>query len=90
MSSVQVAPRALGDIMKYRLHIDVPLVNDMKESVDLSQQIIQSIQKALTTSGIKDIEMNYRLGNDEDRQKANYLNINENGHASNKKNKIVL
>ena len=34
--------------------------------------------------------INYRLGHDEDRQKSNYLDINENGHASNKKIRIDL
>ena len=30
-------------------------------------------------------EINCRLGNDGDRQKSNYLDVNENGHTSNKK-----
>ena len=36
------------------------------------------------------LEINYRVGNDTDRQKSNYLMINENGHVANKKNVINL
>jgi len=38
--------------------------------------------------GITDI--NYRLGNDQDRQKSNYMIRNENGHIANKKSRINL
>jgi hypothetical protein len=34
--------------------------------------------------------INYRLGNDQDRQKSNYLIKNQNGHVANKKLKINL
>jgi hypothetical protein len=35
-------------------------------------------------------DINFRLGNDEDRQKSNYLIKNENGHVANKKSRIHL
>ncbi len=76
--------------MNYRLHIDVPLVADMNESVAMSKQLIEIIKNSLVDNNIENIKINYRLGNDEDRQKSNYLNINENGHASNKKSIIEL
>lgn len=76
--------------MNYRLHIDVPLVADMNQSVAMSKQLIEIIKNSLVDNNIENIKINYRLGNDEDRQKSNYLNINENGHASNKKSIIEL
>ena len=76
--------------MNYRLHIDVPLVADMNESVAMSKQLIEIIKNSLVDNNIENIKINYRLGNDEDRQKSNYLNINENGHVSNKKSIIEL
>ncbi len=42
----------------------------------------------LIDMGITDI--NYRLGNDNDRQKSNYMIRNENGHIANKKSRINL
>jgi hypothetical protein len=79
-----------GETMNYRLHIDVPLVADMNQSVAMSKQLIEIIKNSLVDNNIENIKINYRLGNDEDRQKSNYLNINENGHASNKKSIIEL
>ena len=71
--------------MKYRLHIDVPLVTDMKESVDMSEQIVQAIQKALDDTNLENIRVNYRLGNDEDRTNKNYLVLTDSGHATKNK-----
>lgn len=62
----------------------------MNESVAMSKQLIEIIKNSLVDNNIENIKINYRLGNDEDRQKSNYLNINENGHASNKKSIIEL
>jgi hypothetical protein len=36
------------------------------------------------------IGMNYRLGNDEDRQKSNYLKKDEEGHVNNKKTRLTF
>ena len=68
----------------YRLHIDIPIGYNLDDSATQASQITLLVKEALERSGMK-IEMNYRLGNDEDRGKKNYLDINENGHASNKK-----
>jgi len=76
--------------MNYRLHIDVPLVADMNESVAMSNRLIEIIKNAMIANNIQNTQINYRVGNDEDRQKSNYLSINENGHASNKKSIIEL
>jgi hypothetical protein len=81
----------------FRLHIDIPLSHDQLESISLTKEFIYRLhdmldldsdrEKALV-SKIRKIQ--YRLGNDEDRQNSNYLDINENGHVSTKKCKIVL
>ena len=34
--------------------------------------------------------MNYRLGHDNDRQKSNYLNMDEEGHVNNKKTRLTF
>ena len=34
--------------------------------------------------------MNYRLGNDEDRQKSNYFMKDEEGHVNNKKTRLTF
>ena len=79
--------------MNYRLHIDIPLGQDEEEAVKIAQTILQhtfnennNTSAKWRTVGVG--EVNYRLGYDEDRQKSNYLDKNENGHVSNKKNKI--
>jgi len=82
----------------YRLHIDIPLGTSEENAIPAAKQLmewhfadvdakdrIQTISRGVELSTI-----NYRLGHDEDRQKSNYLNINENGHASNKKIRIDL
>jgi hypothetical protein len=35
-------------------------------------------------------QINYRLGHDEDRQKSNYLMMDDNGHCSTKKTKVRI
>lgn len=70
----------------YRLHIDIPLGDNREESIQRSEKILKIIQDALVNSGdFSGTEVNYRLGNDTDRQKSNHLDINHNGHCSNKK-----
>ena len=64
----------------YRLHIDIPLNYTEKQAIELSDQITLMISRVITNH-----QINYRLGNDEDRQKSNYLTKNANGHVSNKK-----
>ncbi len=71
----------------HRLHIDIPLNKDLELSVDLSKKIVDF----LSTLNIEGVDLvQYRLSNDTDRGNKNYLDINENGHASNKKMQIVF
>lgn len=76
---------------KYRLHIDFPLTDSLEESKDRSNAIMQAflrvLQEQQENSGQ---DVNFRLGNDGDRQKSNYLEINENGHVNNKKSKTKI
>jgi hypothetical protein len=76
----------------FRLHIDIPLNTDEATAAALSEMIVAQL-----ASNIKPIpkekgitELNYRLGNDEDRQKSNYLIKTESGHVANKKSRVVL
>lgn len=80
----------------YRLHIDIPIDTDEKTAKDIAYSILQwsffdnknQTKIRLKEYGIE--QVNYRLGNDEDRQKSNYFDKNENGHCSNKKTKISI
>lgn len=76
----------------YRLHIDIPMEGlSLEQSKEISEYltgVIWNSNTALRERGIK--YANVRLGNDQDRQKSNYLDFNENGHVTNKKRKIIL
>ena len=83
----------------YRLHVDIPLGHDEDTAKQVAEQIVhwvfrdgdaqERIQRlALDKFDIQ--EINCRLGNDEDRQKSNYLDVNENGHTTNKKIRIRI
>lgn len=77
----------------YRLHIDFPLGNDQQEAIRISNKIIQFLTEQKYNGLVSlpvNTEMGARLGNDTDRGKKDYLRINENGHAANGKQKIVL
>ena len=74
----------------HRLHIDIPLTGNLDEAAIQSKQIVNKIQEALDGMRIKGSHFNYRLGHDDDRQRSNYLDINENGHCSNKKARVPL
>jgi hypothetical protein len=63
--------------MAYRIHIDIPL--------EVASQEVQDLTKGLGGS-----QINYRLGDDTDRQKSNYLVLTPSGHATNQKCKILL
>lgn len=77
--------------MNYRLHIDIPiLTGDMNEAANVAKTIMEHIHAALSYQHDKFNSVNYRLGHDEDRQKSNYLDLNEKGHCSNKKLSIDL
>jgi hypothetical protein len=78
----------------YRLHIDIPINVSEEQALKISQEIINFAFDNFQSHALlmsHDIEsVNYRLGNDYDRQKSNYFSKNENGHVNNKKSKIVI
>ena len=84
--------------MQYRLHIDIPLGSDEAEAINAAESLIRwhfidpeaANKIKRLTSDVSLSTINYRLGHDEDRQKSNYLQVNENGHASNKKTRISI
>jgi hypothetical protein len=74
---------------KFRLHIDIPLGFGEAEAAEKAKTIIELLRKEnMVEMSVEQI--NYRLGNDEDRQKSNYLEKNANGHTSNKKSRIMI
>ena len=84
---------------QYRLHIDIPLGTNETEAIASAKSIMewhfkdkeaQEKIQMLTYDRTPLTEINYRLGHDEDRQRSNYLHMNENGHVNNKKSKIML
>lgn len=69
----------------YRLHIDVPLGEDLEKAKHLAFFAVEYLSQMQKTG----IDMfQYRLSHDLDRGNKNYLDINENGHCSSKKNKV--
>tara|TARA_R100000008_G_scaffold43290_2_gene25039 strand:- start:157 stop:417 length:261 start_codon:yes stop_codon:yes gene_type:complete len=82
----------------YRLHIDIPLGTNEEDALHAAKQLMEwyfididaKDRINRLTHGVDLSTINYRLGHDEDRQKSNYLDINENGHASNKKIRISM
>ena len=84
---------------EYRLHIDIPLGENEDVARFVSKQIVhwmfddQEARARLNNlaMGESQIEkINYRLGHDDDRQKSNYLQVNENGHINNKKSRLNI
>ncbi len=77
---------------KYRIHIDMPLGTDQEEALSKIKSVmghcISEEVDFFRSIGIDKIGI--RLGHDDDRQKSNYLNINDNGHVSNKKTMIDI
>lgn len=78
----------------FRLHIDIPLsLLSEDNAAAISKRIVEILESGICKNIVVDgslTQINYRLGNDEDRQKSNYLDKNENGHVSNKKTVIRL
>ncbi len=79
----------------FRLFIDIPIsAINTEHAVEQAQALVNrmilcdEMQQHLKSSNIE--QVNYRLGHDEDRQKSNYLIMNENGHCSTKKSKVVF
>lgn len=66
----------------YRLHIDIPINTDLNSSSEIAKKVIKILEE-MKVDGVELAQ--YRLSNDEDRGNKNYLDINENGHCTNKK-----
>lgn len=78
---------------QYRLHIDIPLGGDEENAILVASQMVSTLSTHIRDRAkLEEVvtEFNYRLGHDEDRQKSNYLLMNENGHVDNKKIHIVF
>ena len=80
--------------MAYRIHIDIPLVVSCQEEAVIAARAImeilaspEALQSVKAHSGT---QVNYRLGDDTDRQKSNYLVLTPSGHVTNQKCKILL
>jgi len=75
----------------YRLHIDIPLAISQEVAIDRAQHAVAIVIDALRREDWGEgLELNYRLGNDDDRGAKNYLDINGNGHCSNKKTRVTI
>jgi hypothetical protein len=71
----------------YRIAIDSPLGEDQEKAITIAKKIAEF----LSTMKIEGVDfVQYRLANDWDRGTKNYLDIDSNGHCSNKKFKIVF
>ncbi len=78
---------------QYRLHIDIPIGTSEPEAVRVAQHLISSIATHVQLRSKIDEEvngMNYRLGHDDDRQKSNYLMVDDEGHVNNKKCRLTF
>ena len=73
----------------YRLFIDVPLGNDLDIAKNIADQLVAIMENEFDVNDALSV-VQYKLSHDTDRANKNYLDINENGHASSKKMKIVL
>jgi hypothetical protein len=71
----------------YRLHIDIPLTDNLEDSKELSEYIVSCLSEMAKIENADYFQ--YKLSHDLDRSNKNYLDINENGHCSNKKIKVV-
>lgn len=74
---------------KFRFHLDFefPDYYTQEQAIDFVRVLEKSMKDDahLNLKQIEPFVVSYRLGNDDDRQKSNYLDINENGHVSHKK-----
>ena len=78
---------------EYRLHIDIPVGTSEPQAVRIAQQMISAIATYVQLRSQIEEEvkgMNYRLGNDGDRQKSNYLMVDHEGHVNNKKCRLTF
>ena len=68
----------------YRLTIDFEMGDDLESATECAEHIIEQVQGVTPPEGMKG-SFNVRLTHDQDRGNKNYLDINENGHCTNKK-----
>ena len=78
--------------MSYRVHIDIPFdAIDPQEAQEIAKGILTRLglidtnDSPFTGSGL---EVNYRLGHDDDRQRSNYLDMDAKGHCTHRKIRI--
>ena len=78
----------------YRLHIDIPMGTDEEAAIEEAKFFIETLAMNQSSMNLKFLSehflINYRLGNDDDRQKSNYLMKNEEGHVNNKKCRLTI
>ena len=78
----------------FRLHIDIQIPGSEAEALKISDDILRFAFDNMQSRNLLEMlnieNVNYRLGNDYDRQKSNYFTKNANGHVNNKKSKIVI
>ena len=70
----------------FRLHIDIPLNNDLEDCIVTVEHIVEYLKQMEKIEGVEYFQ--YKLSHDLDRANKNYLDINENGHCSNKKLRV--
>ena len=99
MRNGKTAQQTTGDIM-YRLYIEIPLGTDEESAIKYADQLVRWTfidvdckDRLQRLSGNRIEVVNYKLENDQDKQKYspqkyNYLNIDENGDVSTKECKI--
>jgi hypothetical protein len=68
---------------RFRFHLDFEFPEDYTQEQAIS--FVRVLEDQMKNTGKLNLKLAYRLGNDEDRQKSNYLDINDNGHVSHKK-----
>jgi hypothetical protein len=80
--------------MAYRIHIDIPLdILSQEDAIKAATAILNEMVRLEVQDLVKSLggnQINYRLGDDTDRQKSNYLVLTPSGHATNQKCKILL
>ena len=75
---------------QFRLHLDCPLGTNQEEAIANAKNFLERFKEYFRKDVDESLAKNFqfRLANDDDRGRKNYLIINENGHAANKKSKL--
>lgn len=72
----------------FRLHIDVPIeAATVEEAQEKATLVLCKMGVSANNAGI---EGNCRLGNDDDRNRSNYFELDKAGHCSSRKSKIFF